>query len=114
MPGGSLPLVVLPMPMRPTMRPASSRTAVTGTCAVCRAPARWNCTVIVVPAAAETTRATSAKSLIAVAPIGANQAGTVIALNDALTAAARGRALVSPQNLVQLNERPLPQPDCAV
>jgi Uma2 family endonuclease len=39
--------------------------------------------------------------LIAMAPIGANHAGTVIALNDALTAAARGRALVSPQNPVQ-------------
>jgi Uma2 family endonuclease len=52
--------------------------------------------------------------LIAMAPIGANHAGTVIALNDALTAAARGRALVSPQNPIQLNDRSLPQPDYAV
>jgi Uma2 family endonuclease len=52
--------------------------------------------------------------LIAMAPIGANHAGTVIALNDALTEAARGRALVSPQNPVQLDDRSLPQPDCAV
>jgi hypothetical protein len=52
--------------------------------------------------------------LIAMAPIGSNHAGTVIALNDALTAAARGRALVSPQNPVQLGDRSLPQPDYAV
>ena len=52
--------------------------------------------------------------LIAMAPIGSNHAGTVIALNDALTAAARGRALVSPQNPVQLSDRSLPQPDYAV
>ena len=52
--------------------------------------------------------------LIAMAPIGANHAGTVIALNEALTTAARGRALVSPQNPVQLNDRSLPQPDYAV
>ena len=52
--------------------------------------------------------------LVAMAPIGANHAGTVIALNAALTAATRGRALVSPQNPVQLNDRSLPQPDFAV
>jgi Uma2 family endonuclease len=52
--------------------------------------------------------------LIAMAPIGANHTGTIIALNDALTAATRGRALVSPQNPVQLNDRCLPQPDYAV
>lgn len=52
--------------------------------------------------------------LIAMAPIGANHAGAVIALNEPLTAAARGRALVSPQNPVQLNDRSLPQPDYAV
>jgi Uma2 family endonuclease len=52
--------------------------------------------------------------LIAMAPIGANHAGTVIALNDSLTTATRGRALVSPQNPVQLNDRNLPQPDYAV
>jgi Uma2 family endonuclease len=52
--------------------------------------------------------------LIAMAPIGAHHAGTIIALNDALTAATRGRALVSPQNPVQLNDRCLPQPDYAV
>jgi Uma2 family endonuclease len=52
--------------------------------------------------------------LIAMAPIGANHAGTVIALNDTLTAATRGRALVSPQNPIQLDDRNLPQPDYAV
>jgi Uma2 family endonuclease len=52
--------------------------------------------------------------LIAMAPIGANHAGTVIGLNDALTTALRGRALVSPQNPVWLNDRSLPQPDYAV
>jgi Uma2 family endonuclease len=52
--------------------------------------------------------------LIAMAPIGPNHAGTVIALNDCLAAATRGRALVSPQNPVQLDGRNLPQPDYAV
>ncbi len=52
--------------------------------------------------------------LIAMAPIGANHAGTVIALFEALAAAMRGRALVSPQNPVRLSDRSLPQPDYAV
>ena len=52
--------------------------------------------------------------LIALAPIGANHAGTVIALNDSLTTAMRGRALVSPRNPVHLSDRCLPQPDYAV
>jgi Uma2 family endonuclease len=52
--------------------------------------------------------------LVAMAPIGTDHAGTVIALFDALAAATRGRALVSPQNPVQLNDRSLPQPDYAV
>lgn len=52
--------------------------------------------------------------LIAMAPIGSNHAGTVIALYDCLAAATRGRALVSPQNPVQLDDRSLPQPDYAV
>jgi len=52
--------------------------------------------------------------LVAMAPIGANHAGTVIALNEALTSATRGRALVSAQNPVQLSDRSLPQPDYAV
>jgi len=52
--------------------------------------------------------------LIAMAPIGANHAGTVNALFDALAAAMRGRAVVSPQNPVQLSDRSLPQPDYAV
>ena len=52
--------------------------------------------------------------LIAMAPIGANHAGTVIALTDALAATMRGRAVVSPQNPVQLSDRSLPQPDYAV
>lgn len=52
--------------------------------------------------------------LVAMAPIGTNHAGTVIALNDCLTVAVRGRALVSPQNPIQLNDRNLPQPDYAV
>jgi len=52
--------------------------------------------------------------LVAMAPIGTDHAGTVIALFDALAAATRGRALVSPQNPVQLNERNLPQPDYTV
>ncbi len=36
------------------------------------------------------------------APIGANHAGTVNALLDALATTMRGRAVVSPQNPVQL------------
>ncbi len=52
--------------------------------------------------------------LIAMALIGPNHAGTVISLNDCLTATTRGRALVSPQNPVQLSDDSLPQPDYAV
>ena len=52
--------------------------------------------------------------LIAMPPISAHHAGTAIALCEALAAAMRGRALVSPQNPVRLNDRNLPQPDYAV
>jgi Uma2 family endonuclease len=52
--------------------------------------------------------------LIAMAPIGTDHAGTVIALFEVLADATRGRALVSPQNPVQLSNRSLPQPDYAV
>jgi Uma2 family endonuclease len=52
--------------------------------------------------------------LIAMAPIGPNHAGTVIALNAALTTTMQGRALVSPPNPIHLSERSLPQPDYAV
>jgi Uma2 family endonuclease len=52
--------------------------------------------------------------LIAMAPIGANHAGTVNALLEALADTMRGRAVVAPQNPVQLNDRSLPQPDYAV
>lgn len=52
--------------------------------------------------------------LIAMAPIGANHAGTVNALLDVLAATMRGRAVIAPQNPVWLNDRSLPQPDYAV
>lgn len=52
--------------------------------------------------------------LIAMAPTGANHAGTVVALNDCLAAVTLGRALVSPQNPIHLSDRSLPQPDYAV
>ena len=52
--------------------------------------------------------------LIAMAPIGANHAGTVNALFDALADTMRARAVVAPQDPVRLSEHNLPQPDYAV
>lgn len=54
------------------------------------------------------------RELVALAPIGADHPGTVIALNEVLNAAVRGRAFISPQNPVQLSDHSLPQPDYAV
>ncbi len=52
--------------------------------------------------------------LIDMAPIGSAHAGMVIRLNQRLTRALAGRALVSSQNPVRLDERSEPQPDIAV
>jgi len=52
--------------------------------------------------------------LIAMAPTGANHAGTVNALLDVPAATMRGRAVVAPQDPVYLNDSSLPQPDYAV
>jgi Uma2 family endonuclease len=52
--------------------------------------------------------------LIAMAPIPVNHAGTVSALFDALAATMRRRAVVAPQNPIQLSDRSMPQSDYAV
>ena len=52
--------------------------------------------------------------LIDMAPIGSAHAGMVMHLNQRLTRALAGRAIVSPQNPVRLDERSEPQPDIAI
>ena len=52
--------------------------------------------------------------LIDMAPIGSAHAGMVIRLSQRLSGALAGRALVSSQNPVRLDERSEPQPDIAV
>ena len=52
--------------------------------------------------------------LIDMAPIGSVHAGMVIRLSQWLTRALAGRALVSSQNPVRLDERSEPQPDIAI
>jgi Uma2 family endonuclease len=52
--------------------------------------------------------------IIAMAPIGQDHAGTVNALAEALFAAFAGRAIVSVQNPVRLDDGSEPQPDFAV
>ena len=52
--------------------------------------------------------------LIDMAPIGSAHAGMVMRLSQRLTLALAGRALVSSQNPVRLDERSEPQPDIAV
>ena len=52
--------------------------------------------------------------LIDMAPIGSAHAGMVIRLSQRLTRGLAGRALVSSQNPVRLDERSEPQPDIAV
>lgn len=52
--------------------------------------------------------------LIDMAPIGQGHAAIVCGLNEALFKACAGRAIVSPQNPVQLDQSSEPQPDLAV
>lgn len=52
--------------------------------------------------------------IIDMAPIGQDHAGTVNGLAEALFLAFAGRAIVSVQNPIQLDERSAPQPDFAV
>lgn len=52
--------------------------------------------------------------IIDMAPIGSDHAGTVNRLNEALVLAFAGRAIVSPQNPVRIDDFNEPQPDFAV
>ena len=52
--------------------------------------------------------------IIEMSPIGARHLGCVNRANDVLTAAFRGRAVVSPQNPVRLSNYTEPQPDLAL